>query len=102
MERTEKLAKIEKFFSQLFCFTSDETLTYLRAVQYFPDKGLSRLLTSLEEGKKQQDQFLADQSLKNGVFVKEMDKLLGNATKKLKVRYEKQEKSGAEKFLQNL
>jgi hypothetical protein len=102
LNRAEKIAKVEKFFSQLFCFTADESLTYSRAVQNFPDEGVDEFLKTLEEGKKRQDSFLANQIEKDGLFVNKMDKFLGKKTKKLKDEYETRESKKAERFLQNL
>jgi hypothetical protein len=102
MKREEKLSKIEKLFSTLFCFTADEALVYVKSAQYFPEKGLNKLIKTLEDGKKQQDGFLARRVKEDKNYIKNLAGFLKKTTNTLKGGYEKAEHREAESFLKNL
>jgi hypothetical protein len=102
MERDRKISEIENLFSQLYCFTADEALGYIKAARNFPDSGLVKLIRTLKQGKKQQDEFLAGRIEENKGYVKNLDGFLKKTTNKLKGGYEKAEHKQAESFLKNL
>lgn len=102
MKRDQKISEIEKLFSQLYCFTADESVGFIKAAQDFPDSGLDQLIKTLKEGKKQQDEFLARRIEEDKNYVKNLAGFLKKTTTGVKGRYEKSEHEAAESFLRKI
>jgi len=102
IKREDKLGKIDKLFSQLFCFTADEALVYIKSAMFFPDKGLNELIATLESGKKEQDRFLAKRIKGDKSYITNLAGFLKKTTTALKGGYEKSEHKNAESILKDL
>lgn len=101
-ERAEKLETIREMLSGLYCFTSDEIDGFVAAAEFFPEDGLDKFISLLQDGKKQQDDFLTHRVEADKNYVKNLSKFLKKTTDTLKGQYEKTERAGAEKVLDEI
>jgi len=99
MSREEKIKQIKEMFSTLYCFTSDEISQYLKSAEQFPEDGLDKLVLTLQDGKKQQDQFLTRRVEEDKRYVQDLSQFLRKTSSTLKASYEETEHDQAESIL---
>jgi len=97
-----KIDDIINLLEKLYCFSPDEVLMIKSKLFMMREPGVSKLLEVLREGKIKQDDLFAGFIERDSNFVKDFLNFLNGVSKKLKDKYEKQEKDDADLLLNEL
>lgn len=97
-----KTKKIENLLQQLYCFEPEEVRKYMRRIPYMKEEGQDKLIKTLEEGLKDQDEMLKKWTERDPQYTKNLEEFVVQTSTKLGKEYEKQEKSSAEDILKEL
>lgn len=97
--RGKKIGNISGLFDRLYCFTSAEIDEYTKRIDSFPDEGLDKMISLLEQGKIQQDELISHRVTEDKNYVKDLGRFLNGSSKKIKDKWEKSESDKTEKIL---
>ena len=100
--RQKKIMKIHELMDRLYCFKADEVNKYKESIKRFNNEGLDKLIKTLEDGIKKQDEFIKKRVMEDKDFSKKISAYLKTKTDLLKKEYEQQEKRESEKILEQL
>jgi hypothetical protein len=102
LKRQSKLDRIRVLFMRLYCFESGEIREYLKKASSLTEEGLDALIAELEDGKKQQDAFLAKRIEEDKDYVQHLTEFVRKESGLIKQEYEKSEDCSADDLLKTL
>ena len=97
-----KTKKIKELLGQLYCFEPEAVNKYMRRIPYMKEEGQDKLIETLEEGLRQQDEMLRKWTERDPQYTKKLEDFVVETSTKLSKEYERQEKSSAEDILKEL
>ncbi len=97
-----KIKKIKDLLNKLYCFKPKEVEAYMRRIPFMEEEGQDKLIKTLQEGLKEQDEMLKKWTERDPEYTKKLTDFVVKTSKKISGEYEEQEKSTAEDILKEL
>lgn len=97
-----KTKKIKDLLQKLYCFEPEEVIKYMKRIPFMKEEGQEKLINSLEEGLKDQDEMLQKWTERDPQYARKLEDFVVETSNRLSSDYEKQEKRSAEDILKEL